>query len=108
MTRPEPIEQMIILELPVGAWCPNGVVTLRALAPGLGAVLERLEYGAAKHPTEPWRGKPDLFHVVRLYAHVEALKRCAMPADAPEVRRHLSAIIARALMALTVMPEATP
>ncbi len=106
MTAPvitSPVEQLVILELPVAAWCPNGVVTLRALAPGLGAVLERLEYGAGKHPDERWRRQSRRDHVLALDRHADAL--VVGEQDVTTQRRHLAAIACRALMALTVGDE---
>lgn len=88
---------------------PRGSKTFVDLTLGLAAVIERLEYGAAKHPDEHagegWRTLPELGHVVRLYGHVEALKLCQMPDDRVAARKHLASIACRALFALTLMEQ---
>lgn len=114
MTAPvmtTPLEQLVILELPVATYCPHGVVTLRALAPGFGAVLERLEYGAGKHPGEQWRRQSVDEHLAALARHTLALGEIRHDAarglvDAAaaraQCRTHLAAIASRAAMALAV------
>lgn len=109
----------------------DGAATMRRLMPGLAAVLARLEYGAGKHPGEPWRQCGSGEHILAMAKHaavvladvtldkeiflaqVEAFHQgkgidtaLALREGAvefrPDRRKHVAATACRALMALTV------
>lgn len=102
----------------------GGLKTLGDLEAGMIAVIERLEYGATKHPDESWKRQTPEEHLGALVGHVEALKAAfgdrildrlldsfardghevvvRPPCDTTAIRKHLAAIACRALFALTV------
>lgn len=142
MSQPDklPYRHQIVIEPVTPQACPAGVRTLIDLTPGLAAVLERLQYGAGKHPDEPWKTQAIDEHAQALIGHCLALADCKPPlgsemfdalAADPDIkgwtiqgqfvsredvvaegarrhvtaRKHLAALVARALMALTRMDE---
>jgi hypothetical protein len=103
-TNPLPYRHQMMLELFTAAVCPAGSRTFVDLSPGLAAVLERLEYGAGKHPQDDWGDVPAKGHIAALRRHAFALavSMDMYPAGEKHDRQHLAAIACRALMALTV------